>query len=215
MNCIEQWQPKLLYLAGDIIEQKYRQHRSGTREVARLHERLIKLKESGTTIIRLSGNHDERGLDDWDKTLGSSLPYVFHSAADGRNWLVVHGDIFDLQYGTCKSFISQLGSSLYPYLIGFERFSAHLLRSSTGIIPKWCTKFKLRVRRVRQHIRHYERYMTRLAKQHDCCGVICGHIHVPAVKTIHLTTYANCGDWIEHRSYLIETESGEILVRSA
>jgi hypothetical protein len=38
--------------------------------------------------------------------------------------------------------------------------------------------------------------------------VICGHIHVPAVRTIDGIAYYNCGDWVEHCTALVEHLDG-------
>ncbi len=41
-------------------------------------------------------------------------------------------------------------------------------------------------------------------------GVICGHIHVPASKSLAGIAYRNNGDWVESCSALIEDDDGEI-----
>lgn len=212
MDFIHRTQPSFLYLAGDIIEQKYRQTRGGKNEVGLMLERLVKLRERGVSIVRLSGNHDEVGLEEWNAALGPAVPYAIHAAVDRRSWLVVHGDIYDLHQGSKFSLASRIGGLLYPTLIRIGAVARLFRSANSGAAPHWCTGFKLRILRVRRHIRRYERYMVRLAQAHHCCGVICGHIHLPALKTIRQMTYANCGDWIEHRSYLLEKTSGEIEV---
>jgi UDP-2,3-diacylglucosamine pyrophosphatase LpxH len=40
--------------------------------------------------------------------------------------------------------------------------------------------------------------------------VVCGHIHVPAIRRIDGIDYYNCGDWIEHCSALVEHLDGRI-----
>jgi len=43
-----------------------------------------------------------------------------------------------------------------------------------------------------------------------CDGVICGHIHAPALEVEEDGfAYMNCGDWLEHASAIIEDEHGQ------
>ena len=43
-----------------------------------------------------------------------------------------------------------------------------------------------------------------------CTGIITGHIHKPNLYTKNNILYANCGDFIESNTYIIEDLSGEI-----
>ena len=47
-------------------------------------------------------------------------------------------------------------------------------------------------------------------KAHD--GVICGHFHVAALHNRHGLVYANCGDWVENATALVETANGRLLL---
>ena len=48
----------------------------------------------------------------------------------------------------------------------------------------------------------------------QCDGVICGHIHTPAIMQIGELTYYNCGDWVESCTALLEYDDGRLeLVR--
>jgi UDP-2,3-diacylglucosamine pyrophosphatase LpxH len=51
-------------------------------------------------------------------------------------------------------------------------------------------------------------------RKRSCEGVVCGHIHTPAVKSIEELSYHNCGDWVENCTALLEHDDGQIeLVR--
>jgi hypothetical protein len=41
-------------------------------------------------------------------------------------------------------------------------------------------------------------------------GVVCGHIHKPELREIGGLTYANCGDWVESCTALVEHEDGRL-----
>ena len=48
-----------------------------------------------------------------------------------------------------------------------------------------------------------------MARFRKCDGVICGHIHQPAIKNYNGIEYLNSGDWVESMSALVETIHGE------
>ena len=53
----------------------------------------------------------------------------------------------------------------------------------------------------------FENQLSFQAKQRNCVGVICGHIHTPVIKDVvigdKVIQYINCGDWIENNSYIV------------
>jgi hypothetical protein len=52
--------------------------------------------------------------------------------------------------------------------------------------------------------------VVRYTREHGCAGVICGHIHVPAIRRVEGIDYFNCGDWVEHCTALVEHVDGRI-----
>jgi UDP-2,3-diacylglucosamine pyrophosphatase LpxH len=45
-------------------------------------------------------------------------------------------------------------------------------------------------------------------------GVICGHIHRPALRAIGSTLYGNAGDWVDNCTALVEREDGVLALLS-
>ena len=43
-------------------------------------------------------------------------------------------------------------------------------------------------------------------------GVVCGHIHWPTLKDCDGVLYANCGDWVDSCSGLVEDAAGTLHV---
>jgi len=67
---------------------------------------------------------------------------------------------------------------------------------------------------LREHIGDFEHAIAHRVKQLALDGVICGHIHTPAIKRIHGITYMNCGDWVDSCTAIVERYDGRIqLVR--
>src|SRR5262249_37295884 len=56
----------------------------------------------------------------------------------------------------------------------------------------------------------FEERLAKAADDEDCDGVICGHIHTPMAKLDCGRAYFNTGDWIEHRTALVEHADGEM-----
>ena len=54
----------------------------------------------------------------------------------------------------------------------------------------------------------FEEKLTELARARSCDGVICGHIHHPAIREIDGIKYMNSGDWVETLSALVEDFDG-------
>ena len=59
------------------------------------------------------------------------------------------------------------------------------------------------------YISDFETQLVELAKVKQCDGIICGHIHQPAIKEYGDVVYMNSGDWVESLSALTEDEDGE------
>ena len=68
---------------------------------------------------------------------------------------------------------------------------------------------KQKVKSAVSYISDYEVLLADLARSRKCDGVICGHIHQPAIKVYNGIDYLNSGDWVESLSALVETIHGE------
>ena len=56
--------------------------------------------------------------------------------------------------------------------------------------------------------RRHERRLVALARATGCDGVICGHYHIAALHDDHGLRYANCGDWTDSCTALVESQDG-------
>jgi UDP-2,3-diacylglucosamine pyrophosphatase LpxH len=62
----------------------------------------------------------------------------------------------------------------------------------------------------------FERAVARYGEALRVDGVICGHIHTPAVKRLDRVLYLNCGDWVDNCTAIVEHLDGRMeLVRHA
>jgi UDP-2,3-diacylglucosamine pyrophosphatase LpxH len=112
-----------LYLVGDMIDVwALRNKWHWPRQYNEVIHKLLKRSRKGAKIIYIPGNHDEFFRDFAGYTFGDVEVRLqsLHTTADGRKFLVIHGDEFDtiVRY---KRWLSHLGNWAYRYLIGINR----------------------------------------------------------------------------------------------
>ena len=202
-----------LYLVGDIVDMWVLRQRwrwpATHNQVAR---RLLKLAKRGTRVIYVPGNHDESlrpyaGIDLAGIRIATQ---AVHRLADGRRLLICHGDEYDLavQHSRLLSMIGGLG---YDYLVALNR-AVNSARALVGL-RRWSFSqaIKRKVKGACTFISRFEDALIDEAKRRGLDGVVCGHIHDPRLETRpDGLTYANCGDWIERATALVEHEDGTL-----
>lgn len=215
LDALERMHPDRLYLVGDTFEWLSGACDFAHPDVQRLFQRLHALDRVGCEISLLAGNHDHQLVESRGRLPWPVVSHALHRTLDGRCFLVLHGDVFDCSLATGSDLVRDLGSRLYPALVKaghlMQSLSPAPIREHSGArIGHWAMHWKMRSKRVLEHIDAFERYMIDLAGSHGCDGVICGHIHVPSVKRRNVGAYFNCGDWVENQSFLWETPDGRI-----
>jgi UDP-2,3-diacylglucosamine pyrophosphatase LpxH len=205
-----------LFLVGDIIDfWSLRKNFYWPQQHNEVVRAILGKAREGARVIYIPGNHD----DDMREFCGSVFgnleirrKYV-HSTADGREFLVMHGDEFDAAV-KCSRWLARLGGGAYELALRLNRM-VNALRRTLGL-THWslANYLKLRLGNATRYIAAYERAAAHAAAQRRLHGIVCGHIHRPAVREIDGVTYCNDGDWVENCSALIEDMSGRLAVRS-
>ena len=136
-----------------------------------------------------------------------------HIGADGKHYLVTHGDLFD-GITRLAPWLSILGDKAYDFVLTLNsRFN--WLRHRLGF-GYWSLSLylKQRVKRALDFIFQFERNLAAYCKKRGFDGVICGHIHHAEIKEIDGVVYMNDGDWVESMTALVEHHDGhwEILI---
>jgi len=201
-----------LYLVGDIID-SWRMKRSWhwTQKHNDVIQRFLRKARKGTRITYVPGNHDENFRDFTKYRFGrvAILDETIHTGADGRRFLVLHGDQFDgiVKYAKWLAFV---GDSAYTTALVLNKWF-NSLRARLGF-PYWslsaCLKHK--VKNAVEYISRYEDAVVAAARQHDVDGVICGHIHTAEMRMIDGILYCNDGDWVESCTALVEHFDGRL-----
>jgi UDP-2,3-diacylglucosamine pyrophosphatase LpxH len=217
LTFLDRVQPERMYVVGDLIDGWQLQRRFRWRpEYSRVLSRLTEMTRAGTEIFYIPGNHDEFVrrhplLRNWLTTLGVTAvadEFVMETA-DRRRFLVTHGDQFDLVEQSAQ-WLSQGVTGIYETALSLNWCMSRLLRTS-DVSPYWlCAIAKNRVKAAIRFFSAFESAVLRYARSRGCDGVICGHLHTPAIFERDGLTYCNTGDWVENCTALVETADGSL-----
>ncbi len=202
-----------LYLVGDIIDGwKLKSGRWYWPAVNNDIIRLVTQKAmQGTRVIYVPGNHDEalRRYLDVEIAGVSIVGEAFHTTVDGRTFLVLHGDEFDAVVMHNK-WLAHLGSWAYDGLLWLNRWF-NLARRKLGF-GYWSLSayLKSQVKEAVKHIGNFEDAVVMAGRERGVQGIICGHIHHPVISDFDGLVYANCGDWVESCTALVENAEGQL-----
>ena len=203
-----------LYLVGDIIDgwkiqqNRWRWDQNHTNVV----RKILGFAKRGSKVLYVAGNHDE--------FLRTFMPYDFsfgnleihnqyeHTGADGKRYLIVHGDMFD-GINRIVPWISFLGDQAYDLLL-YLNTKFNWIRRKLGF-GYWSLSaaVKHKVKRAMAFMFSYENNLVLYCKKRGFDGVICGHIHHAEIKEIDGVTYMNDGDWVESMTALVEHLDGK------
>ena len=219
VHFLKHLQCEKLVLNGDIVDGwalkrggKWRGRHS------RVIRKVLKMMEKDhTEVIYLRGNHDD--------ILERFLPLAFgrlkiakehiHVSADGKRYLVVHGDGFD-SVSTKHKWLASLGAVGYDFLLKVNRVYNKWRAWRGKEYYSLSKKVKAKVKSAVSFVDKYEELLQDLARHKKCEGIICGHIHTPEDKRVGEIHYLNSGDWVESLTAILEHHDGRMeLVRYA
>lgn len=199
-----------LYLVGDIID-GWAMHKKFY--WPQMHndviQKMLRKARKGTDIIYLPGNHDEFLRSFGEQLLGNiqMVDSIVHEGADGKKYLVMHGDQFDIVIKHAK-WLAHLGSWAYDFLIALNVTVASIrsaLNLSYWSLSAWA---KYKVKTAVNFIGDFESNLANYARAKGSNGIICGHIHHANIRDIDGISYMNCGDWVESCTALVENLDG-------
>ena len=199
-----------LFLVGDIVDgwQLKRRWFWDAMHDAVVAEILRKI-DGGTRVIFVPGNHDEFARDYAGRLFGGIeiVGETVHVTADGKRFLVLHGDRFDGVIA-CAKWLAHAGDWAYGVALSWNDllFAA---RKALGL-PYWSLSawLKHKVKNAVEYISAFEEIVAAEAKSRGVDGVVCGHIHHAEIRMIDDILYLNDGDWVESCSALVEDARG-------
>jgi UDP-2,3-diacylglucosamine pyrophosphatase LpxH len=200
-----------IYLVGDIFDLWWMSQKRASwgADHTRIIECLHAMRRAGTRIVYIPGNHD-RPIRQF---VGMSLPRMtirrraIHQAADGRRYLVTHGDEFDgiTHFG---GFQEWLGDKLYDAILAGNRVQNRMRRAFGGRYWSLADFLKRQSGAAERYIERYVGACLADVRRRGLDGIISGHIHRPAMFERDGLVYANDGDWVESLTAVAEDELG-------
>lgn len=214
LEFIKHCRAKKIYLVGDIIDGWALKKRwFWPQEHNDVIQKLLRQARKGTEVIFIPGNHDEFARQFCGLNFGGIQVKHddVHVTADGKKLWVTHGDLYDniMQYARWLAFI---GDRAYTFALWLNRvFNKIRLKLN---YPYWSLSqyLKHKVKAAVSCITAFEDLLIREAKNKQCDGVVCGHIHKAELRIIDHVTYANDGDWVESMTALIENHDGSLQI---
>lgn len=206
-----------LFLIGDIID--FWSMSRGIYWTAAQNtviQKVLRRARHGEQVIFIPGNHDE-ALRDYCGTVFGDIRVEHewvHETADGRRFLLVHGDEFD-QVTRYHKWVAVLGDVSYNILVRINSWLSWW-RRRLGISGYWSLAgfAKRKVKSALQFIFDFEQNVVHAARDRKLDGVICGHIHWAAIRDVDGLIYVNCGDWVDSCTAIVEHLDGRLeLVR--
>jgi UDP-2,3-diacylglucosamine pyrophosphatase LpxH len=201
-----------IYLVGDIID-LWRLKKSWYWPQTHndVIQKVLRKVRKGTRVVYVPGNHDE-WLREFTQLQFGGVEVVedaIHVTADGRQLLVLHGDIFDAVVMNAR-WLALLGDGAYTVALWVNRHF-NTMRRRLGY-PYWSLSayLKRRVKNAMQYIASFAEAVANEAHRRGVEGIVCGHIHHAEIRRIGDILYCNSGDWVESCTALVEHFDGRL-----
>jgi UDP-2,3-diacylglucosamine pyrophosphatase LpxH len=201
-----------IYLVGDIVDGwRLRSGWYWPQSHNDVVQKLLRKARKGARIVYVPGNHDEFLRDFYGTHFGGIevCETALHQAADGKRYLVIHGDAFDMVISHVK-WLAYLGDWAYEIALAIST-RINWVRRKLGFtywsLSAWA---KLKVKNAVNFIGRFEETLAAEATRHGVDGVICGHIHSAAQRDVDGLIYINTGDWVESCTAVVEHEDGRM-----
>jgi UDP-2,3-diacylglucosamine pyrophosphatase LpxH len=201
-----------IFLVGDIVD-GWRLRRSW--HWPQTHndvvQKLLRQARKGASVTYIAGNHDEF-LRMYQGTHFGGIVVAdraIHVAADGKRYLVIHGDQFDTVVMNVR-WLAYLGDRAYETAM-LANWLVTRVRRAMGL-PYWSFSSwaKVKVKQAVNFIGAFQDVLTEEARRAEVDGVICGHIHHAAMETFGEVSYINTGDWVESCTAVVEHFDGKM-----
>ena len=201
-----------LYLVGDIVDGwKLRSGWHWPQAHNDVVQKILRMARKGVNVVYVPGNHDDRVREFVGVHFGGVVVVrdAIHETADGRRFLVLHGDEFDgvVQHARWLAFV---GDYAYRALIAANTLFNRLRRRMGFGYWSLSAFLKTKVKNALQFVENFESAVADEARRRGVDGVICGHIHKAEMRDIDGIAYINDGDWVESCSALVEHHDGTL-----
>ena len=199
LSFLRVYEADTIYLVGDIVDGwQLKSTWYWPQSHNDVIQKILRKARKGARISYIPGNHDEFLREYYGSHFGGIevVEDAVHVAADGKRYLVIHGDLFDVVIRHAR-WLALLGNHAYDTAIWLNTHF-NTIRRAMGLtywsLSKWV---KLKVKNAVNFIGEFERTLVGEARRRSADGVICGHLHHAVIRVEDDLTYVNCGDWVE------------------
>ena len=214
LTFLKDYSSEYVFLLGDIVD-LWSMSRGGvywSPDQNTFVQKMLRRSRHGEKVIFIPGNHDE-AIREYVGSAFGDVKVVrehIHTAADGRKYLLIHGDEFD-QVTLHHKWVAMLGDFAYDVLVNLNVYLSWL-RRTLKISGYWSLAgyAKRQIKTAVNFIFDFEDSVIRHVRERGLDGVICGHIHWPMIKKIDGLTYINCGDWVDSCTAIVEHLDGSM-----
>jgi UDP-2,3-diacylglucosamine pyrophosphatase LpxH len=213
LDFLREYSSEYLFLVGDIVD-FWAMSRGvvWTSHQNTVVQKVLRRARHGGKVFLIPGNHDEALREHCGTSFGDiqvAEEYV-HQAADGRRYLLVHGDEFD-QVTRYHRWVAVLGDVSYNILVRINGWLSWM-RRRLGIAGYWSLAgyAKRKVKTAIGFIFDFEDSVIHATRERGLDGVICGHIHSAIIRDCNGVAYLNCGDWVDSCTAIVEHTDGRM-----
>jgi len=212
LDFLRRYDAETIYLVGDIVDGwRLKSGWYWPQSHNDVVQKLLRKVRKGSSLIYVPGNHDEFLRDYVGVNLGGIelAEHAIHETANGKRYLVIHGDQFDLVVRHAR-WLALLGDGAYTAAL-FVNTHLNIVRRKLGLtywsLSAWA---KLKVKNAVNFISRFEELLAAEARRQEVDGVICGHIHHAAMHENFGLSYVNTGDWVESCTVVVEHWDGTL-----
>ncbi len=200
-----------IFLVGDLFDGwQPLTHRWSDTESAVIRL-ILERARRGQRVVYTPGNHDAT----FRRHFGMFFDCIeivdetVHETADGRRMLVIHGDSCD-RFIRRAAWLMRLGAQADGMVRGVNHLVNRALRALGRPELTVIASTLARVNRSLRYGDRYEERLVALARSRATDGIVCGHFHQAALHEDLGLTYANCGDWFDNCTAIVEDFAGHL-----
>jgi len=214
LEFMKEYTAENIFLLGDIVDM-WAMNRGvvhWTPAQNTVVQKLLRRARHGDKIFFIPGNHDEAMREYVGTSFGDVVVAheIVHTAADGRRYLLLHGDEFD-QVTRHHKWVAILGDKSYNLLVSLNIYLSWLRRTLRR--PGYWSLAGYAKRKIKtavSFIFNFEDAVIHHVRERKLDGAICGHIHWPMIKEVGGLAYLNCGDWVDSCTAIVEHFDGRM-----
>lgn len=212
LEFLAQHEAETFYLVGDVFDGwSLRRGWHWPQPHNDVVQALLAKAQAGASIVFIPGNHDEVMRTYLGTHFGGIevMTHASHQTADGRRFLVTHGDQFDAVVVNAR-WLARIGDRAYDAALWLNTWLNRTRRLWGGqywSLSNWC---KQQVKAAVNYVSEYETVLAEEARRGGYDGVICGHIHQANIRKIDGLDYVNTGDWVESCTAVAEDRNGAL-----